>query len=297
MMHTYLAYGLGIHSELELPELVPAPADADILIQYARANISVDAENAPGGIYDAATNELQIRYDGIGAFVIRRGCEIAVEPEAQANMQELRLALLGPVFAVLLHQRGGLVLHASAVARDHRAIAFLAEAGGGKSTIAAALLTRGYQLVSDDLVAVAPGAAPPPWVYPGFPFLKIWPQVARALGQDVLAAPRVSAQLEKRVWKIPDAPTSPLPLSCLYVLGQGERPRIEPLAAPESFIALVRHTFVALLLDATDTTQQHFQQCSMLVNQVPVRRLIMPRSLDGLTAVAGLVHTDCSRAA
>ena len=88
-----------------------------------------------------------------------------------------------------------------------------------------------------------------------------------------VTAPRVSAQLEKRIWHIANVPTSPVTLGSIYVLEQGEHPGIEPLSAPESFIALVRHTFVAHLLDATDTTQKHFQQCSILVNQVPVHRL------------------------
>lgn len=295
-MYSYFAYGLGIHSETELPELVPAPTSPEIVIQFSHANIFAPDEDESGTFY-VSPDETRIRFAGIGAFAIRRGCEIEVEPEPQANLQEMRLALLGPVFAVLLHQRGLLVLHASSVASNNRAIAFLAEAGGGKSTIAAAMLTRGYQLVTDDLVAVAPDAAHSPTIYPAFPFLKVWPEAADALGRDVLAAPRVSAQLDKRVWQIADVATSPVTLSCIYVLDQGVHPRIEPLSAQESFITLVRHTFVAHLLNATDTTQKHFQQCSILVNQVPVRRLILARSLDVLTAAAELVDTDFSRAA
>jgi len=295
MMHTYFAYGLGIHSEIELPELAPAQANPDIVILFARADIFPPAGASASEKFFADATEARVHYDGVGGFSIHRGCEIALAPEPQANLQEVRLTLLGPVFAILLHQRGLLVLHASAVAIDHRAIAFLAEAGGGKSTTAAALLTRGYQLVSDDLVALAPDAAQPPWVYPAYPFLKLWPQAARALGQDLLAAPRVSPQLDKRIWRINNSSAAPVELKRIYLLDQGAHPGIESLAAPEAFIALVRHTFVALLLDATDTTQKHFQQCSILANQVPVRRLRIPTALEALATVAELVDADLTR--
>jgi hypothetical protein len=51
-------------------------------------------------------------------------------------------------------------LHASAVVVDGGAVAFCAETGVGKSTIASALCERGYQPWADDAVAVAGGASP-----------------------------------------------------------------------------------------------------------------------------------------
>src|SRR3989454_2089338 len=51
-------------------------------------------------------------------FRSREGREIVVEPAPGVDAGTLRLFLLGPVRAVLLHQRGFLVLHASAVVLD-----------------------------------------------------------------------------------------------------------------------------------------------------------------------------------
>lgn len=291
MMHTYFAYGLGIHSEIELPELAPAHAAVDVIIRTAHLEFSADQETQ-SGVFDADAEQVRVNYAGIAAFALHHGAEIEFEPAPNVNPQELRLMLLGPVWAMLLHQRGRLVLHASSVALKQRAIAFLAEAGEGKSTIAAALLARGYQLVTDDLLAINPDSAQRPSIYPGFPFLKISTQAARALGQNLDAAPRVSARLDKRVWQIDDAPTSPVELECIYVLKRGEQPRIEMLAPQEAFIALVRHTFVARLLDATEATQKHFQQCSILTRQIPIYRLSMPSSLEGLAKIAELVDKN-----
>ena len=70
---------------------------------------------------------------------MRGGQEVIVEPSPDADERAVRLCLLGPIVALIPHQRGRLILHASAVAVGGDAIAFLGGQGWGKSTIAAAL--------------------------------------------------------------------------------------------------------------------------------------------------------------
>ncbi len=133
-----------------------------------------------------------------------RGRDLVIEPAPGAEESELRLIMLGPALAVLLHQRGLLVLHASAAALtsdgSHRAVAFMGDKGAGKSTTAAAMCARGHGLIADDLVAVdLSGAVPHVW--PGFPHLKLWPEAAASTLDDRATAAslaRVHSQLEKR---------------------------------------------------------------------------------------------------
>jgi len=63
----------------------------------------------------------------------------------------VRLYLLGSAWGALCYQRDLLVLHASAVRVDGRAVAFCGRPGMGKSTLAAWLAESGHALVSDDL--------------------------------------------------------------------------------------------------------------------------------------------------
>ena len=72
-----------------------------------------------------------------------------------AGGQEL-LALLtsGSLVATVLALRGETVLHASAVAVEERAVAFVAHSGVGKSTLAALACTRGACFITDDLLRV-----------------------------------------------------------------------------------------------------------------------------------------------
>ena len=79
--------------------------------------------------------------------------EAAPLPLAQA----LLAAEMGMNLQVALGCRRFLLLHASVVERDGRALVMTGESGSGKSTLAALLSTRGWRLLADEFALVEPG--------------------------------------------------------------------------------------------------------------------------------------------
>jgi hypothetical protein len=63
----------------------------------------------------------------------------------------------GSVLSTALILGGHLVLHASAVAVDGRAVAFVAHSNSGKSTLATLVCRAGGQLISDDVLRIDDG--------------------------------------------------------------------------------------------------------------------------------------------
>jgi hypothetical protein len=314
-MFCYTAYGLGIRSDVVLPELgkpvtaivsgPPAPArravnkPADIVIRIGAVD-RVRPESAAGdGQTWVCRDEACFHYSGTGTFRVTQGREVVVEPAAGAQDGELRLILLGPVLAVLLHQRGLLVLHASAVALTRsgvrQAVGFMGDKGAGKSTTAAALHARGHALIADDLVAIDL-AGPVPQVWPGFPHLKLWPEAAASTLDDhdtVASLARVHPQFEKRSRPIAgEFHRERVPLAALYVLTDAGYEAAEPAAAREAFFQLVRHSYLARILHMTRATAAHFQQVTQVARTVPVRNLMRRRDLAGLPALAQLIEID-----
>lgn len=224
-------------------------------------------------------------------FLVQKGRTIVIDPLPEVEERVLRLFVLGPVLAVLLHQRGRLVLHASAVAIAGGAIAFLGDQGWGKSTMVAALYARGHRVVADDVTAIQVDPDEP-LVFPGFPQLKLWPQVVGLLGEEPESLPRLGPHIEKRASRVDYRFfSSPLPLRRIYVLAEAETMRVERLDPQEALVELIRHTYGARSLKNVRTSSR-FLQCVDLVRNVSMYRLSRPKSLAALPEVTRLVESD-----
>ncbi|MEP9357676.1 HprK-related kinase A [Sphingomonas sp. KR3-1] len=70
--------------------------------------------------------------------------------------QGLLAAEMGMNLQMALAQRRYLLLHASAVERDGRAVLMTGISGAGKSTLAALLMARGWRLMGDEFVLIDP---------------------------------------------------------------------------------------------------------------------------------------------
>ena len=293
-MHRYTAYGLNVASELLLPELSEAQADCrpQVVVRCGRIDGSaLRVDNAT--LLWAKPADACLRYDGTGTFRILAGRQILIDAFDGADARAVRLLLLGPVLAVLLHQRGMLVLHASAIALPSGVAAFIADKGEGKSTFAAALHARGHPLVADDLVAVQLDHPQLALVSAGFPQLKLAPEVLKQLGQEPESLPRLHPDFEKRACRVDGVAHGPLlPLARIYLLEDAEAEAIEHLPPQQRFVELVRHSYLAALLQPTGESGVHFRQVVELASRVPVMRLRRRRDLALLGHVAALVEAD-----
>lgn len=70
--------------------------------------------------------------------------------------QGLLAAEMGMNLQMALGQRRYLLLHASGVEKDGKALLMTGESGAGKSTLAALLMTRGWRLLGDEFVLIDP---------------------------------------------------------------------------------------------------------------------------------------------
>src|SRR2546425_5655009 len=270
--------------------------DGDVLIRLGRLAQLACAHVGPEGSFQASAREAKLAWSEVGSFCVRSGREIIVDPAPGADERVVRLFLLGPVLAVLLRQRGLLVLHAGVVEMGGGAVLFLGGPRWGKSTIAAALYHRGHCLVADDVAAVRTDTAVP-LALPGIPQLKLWPDTVAALGEPLDTLARLHPKSEKRSRPtVRGFATNPVRLARIYVLAEGEGHAIEPLSPQEALIELVRHTYAARLLRAMGAAA-HFRRCGSLIGRIPIRRLRTCRSLDLLPALVRMVEEDAVDAA
>ncbi len=267
-----------------------------MVIRFGSVN-SLHPETSESGLIWATDEEACLFFSEIGTFLVRQGREIVVDPAPEADRRWVRSAVLGPGMGALLYQRGWLTLHASAAYVGDRVVAFMAERGWGKSTMAAALCARGHRLIADDITPVKDDGKQHV-VSPGYPILKLWPEAAVSVGEDPDALLPIEPGNYRRglVRARESFSSGPLPLGCIYVLAQGNAPGIVPLESQEALVEVISNTYGRKLFQAVKQSS-HLHQCADVVNGVPVRRLERPNSLSALSEVACMVEEDLAQLA
>lgn len=293
MSHFYSAYGLTLQSEIQLPELISTLAtDADVWIHFdAITDSPLQTENTLH-CYQNTDAGMYLYWQGVGTFLIQEGQDVLIDLEIDLDEDRLRLFILGAVMGVVLHQRGFLVLHASAVALEGEAVAFIGQKRWGKSTMAATLHDRGHSLIADDVVALEIQRHQIQ-VQPAFPQIKLWPDAVACIGKQPEDLPRLGARLEKRNHQLSSGFMADiLPLRYIFVLGQGDEVAIKPLPPQEIIQHLMQNSYVTRFEQTLlqERGASHFKQLMILAQQVPLLRLLRPASLDLLPDIATLVE-------
>lgn len=293
--YVYTAYNLTFHSDIQLPELLPGDGAADVLIHCGRT-----PEHLPGladdrNFFQAIENQLLLRIPGVARFWILDGKEIIVEPALESEERDVRVYLLGSCLGALLHQRGALALHASAIRTEAGAVLFAGHSGSGKSTLLTAFLQRGYGMLADDVCAVVPGDSGELLVLPAIPRSKLWADAADGLGIETDGLPRVYSKENK--YAIPLAghfTTGSLPLSRIYVLAphNGDTLAIEPLDGLARVAALLEYTFREPFLDGLRQRESHLRLAAAAAQQANIFVVHAPRARFSAYAIAEAIEGE-----
>jgi hypothetical protein len=225
---------------------------------------------------DRSASHYRLWHERFGRYLVSSdGTEVSYERDGAApeRHQRLLLAQALPVAAAL---QGFELLHASAVAAGGGAAGFTGPSGAGKTTMAARLVQRGAELVSDDVVALE--RRPHELLaHPGPPMM-----VVRF--EDEPTGP-VSARTDKVHVAVP-AVERPLPLRRLYYLERGRSLEIEPLE--EGGVRRVLSGMFAPYLATAGRLERHLETAQLLSRHVELFRLQMPHTDDLDAALDGV---------
>ena len=289
-MNLYSAYGLHIASDIALPELsVTSDAAIPVDVHIRRGRLPSMLADAPEcGLGVAVTDaSIHLEWTEVGTFSVREGREIIVSPREGVSEEIVRLPLLGVVLGALLHQRGKITLHASAVSVGGVAAAFVGQKGAGKSTMAAAMQRRGHALLTDDVLAIDPETYR---VESAFPQLKLRGDAADALQADPGTLARLAPDLDKYALRHVTFDASSHPLGAVFVLEEGESLQCTPLDGMNAFLTLMGQGYASRFLGTEGTRSSDLRHHTALAAAVPVVQLQRPRDLSRLPAVCAAVE-------
>lgn len=295
MDYWHYAYaGLHVVSELQLPEWdsyaeSAVMGAADVWISCATTR----EQSLERGQMINTDEQFSLVVPEVAAYQVRAGNSIQVRPATGAGWREVRLFLLGAVWAALLYQRGSYPLHASVVRVGDSAVAFCGPSGAGKSTVAVWLLQRGYQLVSDDLCRCEVQPNGPALVWPSTPRIKLWDDTLVMFGRNSLGLERDHYRHDKFnvPWQLGTG-AEPVSLRTIYMLGWGN-PAIDRLRGGAAVQRLVRDgTYRPELLQTTAQVFTQWQVCAQLASKTRIWAFSRPREAAQLEAVMHMLIQD-----
>jgi hypothetical protein len=287
-MYHYLAYGLHVASQIELPSLpkhTPA-GDPDVCVRVDRVDSLAIAdrsvEESPWRSIDR--HRAVVEFPGICAIEMSEGHSIDVNLVRGADPDVVATLIVGGILGGCLFQRGWLVLHASAVQVGDAVVAMTGPSGVGKSTLAAAFVARGYSLVTDDVLPVwadEDGCC----VEPAHPGLKLCQSSLTALGLEQAGAPAVPGGWRQRSWHHVDRfSKGRCRLGAIVQLGEGGKSGSEVVvnqtASSDVFRLLLAQTLPTRAGFGGD--DMHLTQLARVAGSVPGYVLERPVDLDRL---------------
>ena len=279
-MQYYRVCGLSVASEIVLPGLIAGATASVPQVTIRRGPVpeNLPGRSASGPTWQIAGKQFLLRIPDIARFLLNAGNDIVVEPESEETVADVPIFILGTVLGILLHQREQIVLHASAVRVNGKAVLFCGSSGAGKSTLAAALAQRGYPLVTDDFCTVSVNGADPR-VYPEGRQLKLWAQAIDRLDLAQSRGERVRKAIEKFYVEPAEAFTEPLSLGAVYALREARPPHapgIEKPNAVDAALLLRRSAYRPLLVRRLGQRANYFHAATTIANAAGIFYLTRP---------------------
>lgn len=230
-----------------------------------------------------------LRFPDLADFAVAMDTlEVSCHPAPGVMRGTVEHLYLNQVLPLVLSARGRQVYHASAVAIEGAAVAFLGESGRGKSTLAAAFAVAGTPFLTDDGLVLEHEAGSF-HALPSHPSIRLWADSERALvPAGAERAPEVEYTSKARflAGAALNFCEQPVPLQRAFFLGDGsaQRLRIEPMRPQAAMLELVQNSFI-LDYQAHARLGSHFEAAASLANQPIHFRLDYPRRFEDLDAV------------
>lgn len=249
-------------------------------------------------LFDEADRQcLEIDCEGSGVFDCR-GDVINIAWQNEGTGFEHYLQTVG--LSLWLEMRGVLCIHANALLSRMGVVGLIAPSRTGKTTLTAALAERSWAMMTDDMMAVH--KAELGWrVYPGWPQLRMWPEVAQHFVENSSNLQRVHSRFEKRIVKLDEqrgfnySHKSGL-LKRLYLLDRKDdaqtKIRIESVAAAESMLSLLKNSMLADAYRPLGIESSRLAALAELLNNVQVRKVIYPSGKEYLSKVCQCIEAD-----
>ena len=220
---------------------------------------------------------------GGARFRYDRGGMVKLDNPSPKLDDECRLYQWGTVYGAVAWMNGLIPLHASCVTDGDRSVAFTAQSGVGKSTLAASLTQNGWRSVCDDtLVMVRNSDAF--FALPDHKPAKLSAETARALGLDLGEAVPFSSG--KFYVELPRCAAGSLPIGDLILLEDGPEFTLSPLRGAQKLEMIGSSLYRGFIHSALHSDREHAEMMLQLAAGLNCWKLTRPKDRGDLVQIA-----------
>lgn len=274
----YRAFGLLIHSDIQLVTLPQLDDDGTCQPQVTIHRLETipdfpDSPREASEWFRPTAQRIDFYMPNLACFSILNGDTIFVSPVADARPEHLFLFIMGRCMGMLLYQRNHLVMHGSCVCKDGRAILISGASGAGKSTLAAAFVSHGWKLLTDD-ISMTTVTDSEVIVQSSYPSQKLW--------QDGISHFNIDPDSRHSLWQLQRKEKFTVTRPDIFAEGTAQLSRFvyleccpdgEPTVTPVTDFNTVslwfQNTYRIYMLPKQQR-QQCFQQCINAAQMVPM---------------------------
>jgi hypothetical protein len=283
----YKSYGVNIKSDFEIPDLIEDKSESpDVIFKSGSLSIGLKSEERGAFFFDPDNSEFIFRISKIATYSIKQGKTIIVDPDPGSAIEDVNIYLLGTAFGVLLHQRGILPIHGSAVLNGNEAVIFAGDTAAGKSTLVAGCAVRGYGVVSDDISALSLNNTSKITISPGIPHIKLCEDALKFFD---LKKQIHSTSLNQEKYKVNILKAGfifePSVLNKIIIIEPSERSDFltTEIYGTEKFQKLMKHTYRPWAVHKLGLTSNHIKLVAKIASNIRVfcvKRPVRQSSID-----------------
>lgn len=293
--YSYQVFGFNVSSCIKCPELVATKEKPDVYIEFGSVPDSLLNPRSTGKYHQAKTGKFLLTISETAKYLVLEGNRIIIEPITGANTQDLRMFLLGSAMGALLHQRGMLPLHASAVNVKNKCVIFCGGIGTGKSSIASEFLSRGHYLHADDICVISLSKSKIPIAFPAYPQLKLLEDIFLRTHEKSKIYSLVKTAADKFLVSAKDQfHGKPLLIKKIYILTPSDTSRIKFIAMTgiEKFNCLKNYTYRGQIVAGLGKEVSHFKIAGVVGKHIPISQVIRPKNQLLLKELADMLEKD-----
>jgi hypothetical protein len=278
----YDLFGLIFESTENIPGIAPAGISLcrnAIAIEFGPVPHRIENVEFEDSTVRASGSEYLFTYPGVLRLYVEQDRRIVVERQEDCSPVRLWTFVLGVGASITGFRRGHIPLHASSILTEKGCIAFAGRAGAGKSTVAAFLINRGFELFTDDLCLIQWSGTMKPVVGRGVPELRLSGDSIAALDWTDAKPFAVQPNANKTVFRRAAPRERFGDLRRIYILEftrDGAAPGIHRLSGTEALRALINCLRLRLGLLPTGEARRTFERLTAIGDKVEIFRFARP---------------------